>query len=292
MDRAGAVALACLLALAGCSAVPGGSTPQGTLTPAPVPESPTDTERLAPGLTSEGVTGPLTLANAHGAALERSHRFHSNRTVRYRNGTVHARADQRTAVGPNGFRSTVSVAGRPGFVTSGPPTEATFWSNGTVLVERIQRDDDTRYRYLDDETYNRGTGFYNSLRRPKPWWDHYALFTAVESRVVDRSAVGGETRYTVVGERLRDPAVFGAAANVRQPENVSLRATVTERGLVRSFELSYDGTLRNGERVHVTRSVVYDLTAVSPIDRPSWFEAARNGSSDSRGSIPNPRLTD
>jgi hypothetical protein len=236
------------------------------------------------------VTGPLTLANAHGGALERSHRFRSNWTVRYRNGTVHARADQRATVAPNGFLSTVSVAGRPGFVTSGPPTEATFWSNGTVLTERIQRDDTTRYRYLDEASYNRGAGFYNSLRRPKPWRDHYALFTAVESRVVNRSTTDGVTRYTVVGERLRDPAAFGAATDVREPGNVSLRATVTEGGLVQSLDLSYDGTLRNGERVHVTRTVVYEVTAAGPLDRPSWFETARNGSRDSRGSIPNPRL--
>lgn len=291
MHRTGAVALACLLVLAGCSAVPGGGGPgteTGTLTPAPIPGSGGSSEQLAPGLSSEGVTDPLALANAHGSELQRPYRFHSNWTVRYRNGSVHARADQRTLVTTDGFRARVAVAGRPGFVTSGPPTTATFWSNGTVLAERIQRDGMTRYRYLDAETYNGGAGFYTSLRRPKPWRDHYALFTGLETRVVDEFETDGSTRYTVVGERLRDPATFGAATDVRRPGNVSLRAVVTERGVVRSLQLSYEGTLPTGERVSVTRSIVYDRANVGGLDRPSWFVAALNGSRNSRGSIPNP----
>lgn len=291
MHRTGAVALVCLLALAGCSAVTGGGTPgteTGTLTPAPVPDSDAASEQLAPGLSNEGVTDPLALANAHGSQLRRPYRFHSNWTVRYRNGSVHARAVQRTLVTADGFRARVAVAGRPGFVTSGPPTTATFWSNGTVLAERIQRDNRTRYRYLDAETYNGGAGFYTSLRRPKPWRDHYTLFTGLETRVVDEFETDGSTRYTVVGERLRDPATFSAATDVRRPGNVSLRAVVTEQGVVRSLQLSYEGTLPTGRRVAVTRSIVYDRADAGGLDRPPWFEAALNGSRNSRGSIPNP----
>jgi hypothetical protein len=291
MHRIGAVALTCLLALAGCSAVPGGGGPAtetGTLTPAPVPGSGSSSEQLAPGLSSEGVTDPLALANAHGSRLQSPYRFHSNWTVRYRNGSIHARADQRTHVTADGFRARVTVAGRPGFVTSGPRTTATFWSNGSVLAEQIQRDDRTRYRYLDAGTYNGGAGFYTSLRRPKPWRDHYALFTALETRVVDEVEVDGSARYTVVGERLRDPATFGAATDVRRPGNVSLRAVVTEQGVVRSLQLTYEGTVPTGKRVVVDRSIVYDRANVGGLERPPWFEAALNGSRNSRGSIPNP----
>jgi hypothetical protein len=293
MHRLGGVALAVLLALAGCSAVPGGGgggPATESLTPAPIPEQGTSAERLAPGLTREGVTDPLALANAHGAALETDYGFHSNWTARYRNGSVHAHADQRVLVTPAGFTARVTVAGRPGFLTTGPRLTATFWSNGTVLAERIEREDTVGYRYLGAATYNGGAGFYTSLRRPKPWRDHYALFTAVETRVVDE--FGGDTgprRYTVVGERLRDPAVFGAATDVRRPANVSLRAVVTEGGAVRSLRLSYDGTVRNGRRVHVTRSIDYE-DDVGQVTRPEWFGVALNGSRDSRGSIPSPRL--
>jgi len=293
MYRPGVVALCALLVLAGCSAVPGGGgdgDTTETLTPVAVPEAADTPERLAPGLTEAGVTGPLALANAHGAALEDSHRFHSNWTVRHRDGSLYALANQSTVVAPNGFTTRVTVAGRPGFLTTGPRLTADLWSNGSVLAERIERGDGVGYRYLGAATYNAGTGFYTSLRRPKPWRDHYALFAAVETRVVDERAGGpGPARYTVVGTRLRDPTTFGAATDIREPRNVSLRATIDERGVVRSLRLSYAGRLPRGEPVRVSRHIRYTTVGgVGSVDRPPWFDTALNGSRDSRGSIPNP----
>lgn len=299
MYRPGVVALCALLVLAGCGGVPGGGDSGGdgedsteTLTPVAVPGEADTPERLAPGLTEAGVTGPLALANAHGAALEDSHRFDSNWTVRYRNGSLYALANQSTVVAPDGFTTWVTVAGHPGFLTTGPRLTVDLWSNGSVLAERIEREDAVGYRYLDAATYNAGTGFYTSLRRPKPWRDHYALFTAMGTRLVDtRTDTAGPDRYTVVGTRLRDPATFGAATGVREPANVSLRAVIDERGVVRSLWLSYTGRLPTGERVRVSRHVRYtEIGTVRGVSRPAWFETALNGSDDSRGSIPNPRL--
>lgn len=293
MHRLGTVAVCGLLALAGCSAVPSGGSDAatGTLTPAPVPEPADTPERLAPGLTSGGVTDPLALANAHGRALGDGYRFHSNWTVRYRNGSRYALADQRAAVAPDGFTVRVTVAGRPGFLTAGPRLTAHLWSNGTVLVGRTERGDAVDYRYLGPGAYDGGTGFYTSLRRPKPWRDHYALFGAVETRVVATQPREGPDRYTVVGTRLRDPATFGAATDVRDPANVSLRAVVDERGVVRSLRLSYEGRLPTGERVRVSRSIRYtDVGAVRAVDRPPWFDAAVNESRGGRRGVPNPRL--
>jgi hypothetical protein len=291
MHRGGAVALACLLALAGCSAVPGSgpATPSETVTPAPVPDD-GGGERLAPGLTRAGVTDPLRLAGAHSEALGRNYRFQSDWTVRHPNGTLYAHAAQDATVAPVGYRVRVAATGRPGFLTTGGPIDAVFWSNGTVLAERVTRGSSVGYRFLDAETYNGGTGFYNSLRRPKPWRDHYALFAAMETRVVDaRSGGDGPPRYTVVGTRLTDPATFGAATNVRQPTNVSLWTVVDEDGVVRALRLSYACRLPTGERVHVTRRVRYRAVGeVGPIPRPDWYDRARNGSRSSRGSIPNP----
>lgn len=296
MHRFGTVALVGLLVLAGCSAVPGGGEgarggPTGTLTPAPVPDRTDTPERLAPGLTRAGVMDPLALANAH-AELGDDYRFYADWTVRHPNGTVYAHAGQEGTVAGPAFRVRVAATGRPGFLTTGPPIDATFWSNGTVLAERIVRDGEVRYRYLDAERYNGGTGFYGSLRRPKPWRDHYALFTAMETRVTDRRTEGpAPDRYTVVGTRLRDAATFGAATNVRAPENVSLWAVIDENGVIRSLRLSYAARLPTGRTVHVSRRVHYtDIGEVETVPRPEWFDAALNGSRDSRGSVPNPRL--
>lgn len=297
MHRFGAVALAALLVLAGCSAVPGGGgggasgTPTETLTPVSLPETATPVERLAPGLTARGVTDPLALANAHANALGPHYRFQSNWTVRYRNGSVHARADQTTAAVPGRFRSRITVAGDTGFLTNGPTTTVTVWANDSVLFERLDRDGTSSYRYLGPDTYNGGAGFYSTLRRPIPWRDHYAVFAGVSTRVTDRTAGNATTpaTYTVAGGRLRDPETFAASTGVREPRNVSLRATVTERGVVRSLALSYEGRLRSGERVRVTRTVVYRDASVE-VPRPSWYRAALNGSRNSRGNVPNPRL--
>jgi hypothetical protein len=293
MHRLGTVALCGLLVLAGCSAVPGGSGSESTatLTPAPIPDRTDTSERLAPGLTSAGVTDPLALANAH-ANLGSDYRFEANWTVHHGNGSLYAHAEQETAVASENFHVRVAATGRPGFLTTGPLIDATFWSNGSVLAERIRRDGETRYRYLDSDRFNGGTGFYSSLRRPKPWRDHYALFEAMDTRVTDRRTGGeGPARYTVVGTRLRDPSTFAAATNVRRPGNVSLWAVIDGNGVVRSLQLSYEGRLPTGQRVHVSRQVHYrDIGAVGSIERPDWYTAALNGSRDSRGSIPNPRL--
>jgi hypothetical protein len=300
MHRLGTVALCGLLVLAGCGAVPGGGGGSGdggpddrteTLTPVAVPETATPVERLAPGLTARGVTDPLALANAHADTLGDRYRFHSNWTVRYRNGSVHARADQTTAAVPGRFRSRITVAGDTGFLTNGPTTTVTVWANESVLFERLDRNGTSSYRYLAPGTYNGGAGFYSTLRRPIPWRDHYAVFAGVSTRVTDRPAGGGATptTYTLVGERLRDPMTFAAATGVREPRNVSLRATVTERGVVRTLALSYEGRLRGGEPVRVSRSVVY-REPVGDVSRPPWYRAALNGSRNSRGNVPNPRL--
>jgi hypothetical protein len=298
MHRFGTVALAALLVLAGCSAIPGGGGGSGdggadertgTLTPVAVPGTPTPAERLAPGLTARGVTDPLALANAHANALGDRYRFHSNWTVRYRNGSVHARAEQTTTAIPGRFRSRITVAGNTGFLTNGPTSTVAVWANDSVLFERFERDGTSSYRYLGPDTYNGGAGFYSTLRRPIPWRDHYAIFAGVSTRVTDRTGGATPTTYTLVGERLRDPATFAATTGVREPRNVSLRATVTERGVVRSLALSYEGRLRGGERVRVTRSVVY-RESVGDVPRPPWYRAALNGSRNSRGNVPNPRL--
>ncbi|WP_276259953.1 hypothetical protein [Haloglomus litoreum] len=285
MHRLGTVALCGLLVLAGCSAVPGGGPddpggPTPTLTPAPVPEPTEAPEELAPGLTTDGVTDPLALANAHGEALGARYRFTSNWTVRYPNGTVFARADQSATVTPDAFVARVAAVGRPGFITSGAETTAVFWSNRTALATRVERDGRVSYRYADGVAYADAAGFYTSLRRPRPWLNHYALFSSVETRTVGR-VDGAPTRYRVVGETLRDPATFGATSGLRRATNVSLEAIVSERGIVRSLHLSYSGRLPEGERVRVTRRIIYRSDAPE-VTRPAWFDRAVNDSREAR----------
>lgn len=292
MERASAVVLACLCCLAGCSAVPvgagGSDSPEGTetLSPVSVPEQSTATERLAPGLTRQGIVDPLALVDAHRGQLARSYRFRANWSVRYANGSLYGRVDQDATVGPGTFRAGVTAAGRPGFLTTGPPVRTDVWSNGSVLLERYRRNGTVGYRLVGPAVYRTGNGFYQSFRHPKPFRDRVTLFGAIETRVAAvRTERSGPARYTVVGERLDDPDRFAAATNVRQPTNVSLRAVIDERGLVRSFQLSYDGQFPSGETVHVSRNVTYRAVgSIDRVPRPAWEDravaASGNGSRD------------
>jgi hypothetical protein len=155
-----------------------------------------------------------------------------------------------------------------------------IWSNGSVLLERYHRNSTVGYRLIGPAVYRTGNGFYQSFRHPKPFRDRFALFDAVETRVVNSRTDGpGPARYTVVGDRLEHPERFAAATNVRRPSNVSLRAVIDDRGLVRSFRLSYDGQFPSGETVHVSRRVVYrDVGEVDRVPRPEWSDRATGAS--------------
>lgn len=293
------VALAALLVLAGCSGLaadPGPAEPTATVTPAPVPESGTDSPAnaaLAPGLTREGVVEPLTLANAHAELVgSRPHAFYASWTVKYTNGTLRGEVRQRATVEPGGpFFANVSVRGRTGIVAD-RPTRALFWSDGEELVERATANGTTRYLYIPPDEYSGGNGFYNSLRRPKPWRDTYALFASIETRVASEQASpdGNGSVYLLEGSRLTAPATFAVATDTTDPRDVSFAAAVTDEGLVQGYRLIYTATV-GGERVAVTRVVRYTAFGGVSVERPDWYETAKEESvRRSRGSDPAPGL--
>jgi hypothetical protein len=289
------VPVALLVVLAGCGGFADGSTSVGTptVTPAPLPESGAASEgvALAPGLTREGVVDPLALANAHaGVVGSRSHAFHARWTVRYANGSLVGEVVQRTRVEPGGpFLANVSVRGDPGLLND-RPTTALFWSDGEELVERVRVGDETRFLYVPADEFSGGNGFYNSLRRPKPWRDTYALFESVDLRVATSQSIDGGTLYLLEGTRLSDPRVFAAATDTTDPRDVTFTAGVTDEGLVRGQRLAYTATVR-GETVRVVRVVEYRAFGEVRVTRPDWYDRARNESvRRSRGSDPAPGL--
>jgi hypothetical protein len=293
-----ALAVLLLVVLAGCSGLAADRPPEptATVTPVPVPDDGADAPSvslLAPGLTRDGVVDPLALANAHAAVVgNRSHVLYARWTVRAANGTVRGEVVQRTAVEPGGaFRANVSVRGRTGIVAD-RPTTAVFWSDGEELVERARANGTTRYLYIPADEYSGGNGFYNSLRRPKPWRDIYALFASIETRVASTQAgPGGDgTVYLLEGTRLADPTLFAAATDTTDPRNVTFTAAVDDDGLVRGQRLTYTATA-GGETVEVTRVVRYSRFGEVRVERPEWYQRAKEESvRRSRGSDPAPGL--
>lgn len=262
-----ALGVCLLLLLAGCNTTAPG-TPTAASTPAPVP----DADSYPPGIDASGVVDPVALANAHAVAASDRYVVVSNYTVRYANGTVRSSVVQRSRVSPEGWSATISVGGlRPGVISAVPAT-AVFWSDGTQLVERIRRGNDTTYLHVPPDEYNGGNGFYNSLRRPVPYRDPWALTASLDTRLVatrNGSAV-------VAADALTEEGLFAAAAEVQSPRNVSYRATVTPDGLLRDQRLSYTGELFDGS-VRVTRTISY-RPLDDPIRRPSWYETAKTES--------------
>ncbi|MFC7229415.1 hypothetical protein N0B31_18595 [Salinirubellus salinus] len=294
----GVAVVLCLL-LAGCSGFaatdPGAETPTVTAVPLEGAATPTGGGTLAPGVTEEGVTSPLLLARAHAVAVEtREHSFVHQWRVAYANGTVRGEVRQRAAVVPDGaFTANLSVRGRTGIVGN-RPTVAEFWSNGTEMVERArttQLDGNTtvRYIYLPSEQYAGGSGFYNSLRRPKPWLDLYVVFASVDAKIAARQAGDrpGQTVYLFEATDVTEPDALAAATGFADPRNLTLVGAVTDEGAVRGYRLTFDATL-DGEPVEVTRDVRYDFRDVT-VERPEWYETAINESiGGSRGSVPSP----
>jgi hypothetical protein len=293
------VVVGCLLLLAGCSGF--APVPAGPETPTVTPVSlegegtPTGGDSLAPGLTDRGVTSPLVLANAHATAIEtREHSFIHQWRVEFANGTVRGAVRQHVVAIPGGpFTANLSVRGRTGIIGT-KPTVAEFWSNGTEMVERVRTvgpngTERVSYLYLPREQYAGGSGFYNSLRRPKPWLDVYVLFDSVDAKVAARQAgeTPNRTVYLVEATDLTNPDALAAATGFADPRNLTLVGAITDRGTVRGYRLTFDATL-DGKPVEVTWDVRYDFRDVT-VERPSWYRTAINESvGGSRGSVPSP----
>lgn len=293
------VAVVCCLLLAGCSGfaatAPGADTP--TVTPVPLDGggTPTGGDSLAPGVTERGVTSPLVLANAHATAVEtREHAFVHQWRVEFANGTLRGSVTQRVRAVPDGaFTANLSVRGRTGIIGT-RPIVAEFWSNGTEMVERARTtgaDGNTtvQYLYLPREQYAGGSGFYNSLRRPKPWLDIYVLFDSVDAKVSARQAgdTPNETVYLIEATEVTNPEALTAATGFANPRNLTLVGAITDEGAVRGYRLTFDAEF-DGETVEVTRDVRYDFRDVT-VEKPEWYGTAINESvGGSRGSVPSP----
>lgn len=268
--------LACLLLVtAGCNVPEGGAAdePTRTVTPVPVPAE----ETLASGVTDEGVVNPRALADAHAGVLaETSYQLTVNRTVRGVNGTLRERLLlDLSLTADRTYRTETSTAGpeAPVFLGS-PPANATFWSNGSTYVRKLTRDGKTTYNTFSPVE---GAGTWQYWARTVPFGGQRAsprafltrTFRAVDTTVVSRADSNGTTVYRLRGntttERLDE--------SVAEPRNVSLTATVTEQGLVRSLSLRYVGTVE-GERVRVVRNVTYHGVGETTVERPPWFDRA------------------
>lgn len=259
--RRGVLVLVALLALAGCSATP--ADPGTPVTPAEVPAAPpTTTEsgpvELAPGLGPWGVTDPVRLADAHAAVLaDRSFTVRGTTTRRYPNGTVRSRSERVVRMGAD-RRRFLAVSTRLSRTEYDYRLEQ--YANGSHVLRRQTTGAHTRRSVL--------RGPDGAPRGPLSLYPDNATNRGGVSRLLglaDAEVTGSRVED---GRRLYDLAVEGAGP--AWLEELRLTATVDERGLVRSYVVSYVVT-REGRQVRVT--VEFSVTRVgsTTVPEPPWF---------------------
>jgi|AntDeeMinimDraft_5_1070356.scaffolds.fasta_scaffold06009_3 hypothetical protein len=255
---------------AGCNGVFGTESDErtSTLTPVAVPTdepTPTPVPRLAPGLTAEGVVNASALAAAHTAAFENIS-FTGRQTVVYRteNGTPIRRIESTTRVADDGrFRVTKRWNGSTTLQQVG------YYDDGErVLVATTGANDTMTYRRLSPRAVaaQRSSVLGASNGRIE------TMFVAAETRVFRRTERNDTTVYRLVPAAARRETSNTATVLDR---SVSVRARVTEQGLVRNYtltqRLSGDGT---GGATMIVVSARYTAIGATDIERPAWYESA------------------
>lgn len=281
MQRLLPFVLVVCVVLAGCNGVfgPEGREETPTLTPMAVPTdepTPTPVPRLAPGLTAEGVVDASTLAAAHTAVFENTS-FTVRQTVVYRgeDGTPLRRIESTTRVADDGrFRITKRWNGSMAL------RQVAYYDDGErVLVATTGANDTTTYRRLSP----RAVAAQRSSVLGADGERIETMFVAAETRVSDRTERNDTTVYRLVPTGTRGNSSNTATVLDR---SVSVRARVTEQGLVRNYtltqRLSGDGA---GGATTIVVSARYTAIGATDIERPAWYEpavAATNATASNR----------
>jgi hypothetical protein len=256
MRRGAAIAAVCLCLLsAGCAGLFGDDTAaRETVTPATVPtaDAPTSPEQPAPGIVGERVVNATALGRAHVAQLSNtSYRVQHTRTVM--NGSeLHKRVRTRASItaGYQSYTATRTVAGQG---VTAREVDST-WRDGRAL-RRTTVNGSTSAEVAAD---SRGIG--GPPRSPRA-----ALFfePTFNGRLIALLSVTnitsirpgdevikqlyGVSLYRIKGTGATDDSAI-ATRPVDRVTNVSLSATVTPNGVVRSYALQY--TVVNGTDTH------------------------------------------
>jgi hypothetical protein len=301
VSRVTGLLLAVVVVLAGCGSVDpgsGGDAATSTLTPAPVPEERgTDGGRLlAPGLSTRGVFDADALVEAHRAALTDT----GFALERYRSVV---RPDAPAAVrtlNTVGIQSTVAPNASAYRFTRLERSSREWPIAGTyALIGVWYSEPVVRNRFVNDGRVERYWGQNRAasggpVRDPTQSGSVRSDLAAVDLRVVGNESANGTTVYRLRGSRIGDPDELVFPPLLSEPRNTSMVARIDERGVVRSYALSFDATFV-GDRIRVRRTHRVEVGNVT-VGKPGWLSEANasvsgasesadggSGSIDSRG---------
>ena len=218
-------------------------------------------EQLAPGLTSEGVTNPLALANAHQAALQNGPFV---KQVSIERSNASASAFRRTTLryaNDSHWSRTVTGEGMP--VAFGA-TNATLgvYADGERVLTRLQVDGNVSYSVLLGQQEGNPVPPREAL--PESMYARDLIYSVLSYGDLTVERVdSGTYRLTGSSEQV---IVRGQTAT-----NVEFAANVTEDGLFRTLDFTYEV----GDTT-VERTVTFEKVDDDPVERPDWYETALN----------------
>lgn len=259
------LAVAGLVALAGCGGISGDERPQRE--PFEVPEPSADGGGTGDGASTDETDGSgdgsfdaFGVVNRHARAVANvSVAVRESRVVRYPNGTVRYDRTSEWYVGADdGYYRLDRVDGTPeGVGYAGGRYRYERWVDGDVGVERAR-------------IGNRTT--YDPERTLPPDVDRadrlFALLTALEPTVTVRRTDAGDMVRVLRASTATVPDSLDARA-VSGVENVSFVAVVSQSGAVERYRLTYTGIVE-GRPVRVVERVAFEPGTTVP--RPDWVE--------------------
>lgn len=266
MPNLGSVAFVVLLALAGCSGyISGLDTPQPTQTPSE-PE-----HVAAPGITTEGVTDPERVADAHAAALaNRSYKRWAVTTINGSRGRS-AEATELLKVGPDGNR--LRVTNYSGF------SDVAYGSDGSppFLEEHIWWD--------GNHSYSAQIGRAdNDIAYARTQRNTIARITPRVERNVEILTLFNTTNVTQITHKGWVAYRLEASNNQNSPNQQSdLRVVAVIDAFGRLHKLRLESVsdsfylLHDGGKVTIT--ITYDGIGNTTVTQPAWVEKAKNVSS-------------
>jgi hypothetical protein len=253
--RRAALALCGLVLLAGCSGLAGDDR-RTPVEPAPVPVDP------PPGVSEGGSVDSVALLSSHvGLLRDGSATVTERRTERFANGSLRFDRETVTYHGPvDRFYVVQTVEGTDPRAYGASEGRYERWANGTVGVSATRTGDGVEY-----ESAYPGQFRINQFERL------YPLFATLEPTVQEHRR-DGRTVFVARATRARLPGGFGEEP-VTDLRNVSFRATVRPDGLVRSYRLTYTGSV-DGARVRVVEELRYEDVSETTVPRPDWVDTA------------------
>ncbi|MDS0220432.1 hypothetical protein NDI54_03595 [Haloarcula sp. S1AR25-5A] len=274
-----AVVSLCLLS-AGCAGLFGdGTAARETVTPAPVPtaEATASPEQRAPGIVGDRVVNATALGRAHvGQLSSTSYQVRHTRTVRNDSG-VYKRVRTRASIstGYRSYRATRTVTG-PGVTAR---EIHSTWRNGRALRWTTVNGSTSAEVVAD----SRGIGGPPRPPRAALFFEptfNGRLITLLSVTNVTSIRPGGSvikqlygvSLYRIKGAGATDDRTI-ATRPVDRVTNVSLSATVTPNGVVRSYALQYT-TVNGTETRRVTESLRYSDLGTTEVAFDTWHGSA------------------